>query len=479
TSYTWNVPNESYTGCKIRVGSYNPSNGHWIVYDDSDNTFNITSGEPKSIHTWLDGPNDSDIYNYDIDFKIDTWLSDPDPDWLYYWALCVWFSDEQGNSCGAAHGGLQWASGGKKANWGGYELVDGTQSIVINYDWEPGKWYRYRVWGLGQNSDGSYNWGFWILDYETNVETFVGSVTSWGKYINDICVFTETGYGVLCDTPSVQVRWRNPAYRSFTIGGDILTPISGFATYNGTCSDPHNTDQRLVNTNPIEFLHLTNTIRTTDNNTYLFQLSSSLTIDPQNTNIIYAGADGAGVFKSIDGGTPWIEINNGLTNHYILSLAIDPENTSTLYAATRGSGVFKYIYSAPSQYFKTNFPDGDNVFSTNDTIHITWDVEGFTGDEGRIRIFFYPGGGGPYSGWYPIVGDLPIQDGSHDLDLSDLRDINGNPIPLYDPLRCRIRVGIYVPSSPGSFGGPWLKWNTPYGTKGQYYDETGHFWIID
>jgi len=232
-------------------------------------------GEPKSIHTWLYGPNDSDIYNYDIDFKIDAWLSNPDPNWLYFWSMCAYFTDEQGNSKGAAHGGLQWASGGKKANWGGYDLVGGTQSVVMNYNWQSGKWYRYRIWGLGQNADGSYNWGFWILDYDTNIETYIGTVSSWGKYINNICIFTETGYGVSCDTPTVQVRWRNPLYKSFTIGGSNIIPTSGLATYNGTCSNPNNTDQRLISSNPIEFIHLTNTVRTTIPNTYLFNISTS------------------------------------------------------------------------------------------------------------------------------------------------------------------------------------------------------------
>jgi len=233
-----------------------------------------TSCEPKSIHTWLDGPYDDQIYNYDIDIRIDTWISNPDPNWLYFWAICVYFSDEQGDPKGAAHGGIQWASGGKKANWGGYELVGGTQSIVIDYNWQPNKWYRYRVWGLGQNPDGSYNWGFWLLDYETNIETFVGSVTSWGRYISDICVFTETGYGVLCNTPSVQVRWKNPAYKSFATGGVNNTPTKGTATYNGTCSDPNNTDQRLIGVNPVEFLHLTNTIRTVPDYGVLFDLAN-------------------------------------------------------------------------------------------------------------------------------------------------------------------------------------------------------------
>jgi len=123
--------------------------------------------------------------------------------------------------------------------------------------------------------NGSYNWGFWILDYDTNIETYIGTVSSWGKYINNICIFTETGYGVSCDTPTVQVRWRNPLYKSFTIGGSNIIPTSGLATYNGTCSNPNNTDQRLISSNPIEFIHLTNTVRTTIPNTYLFNISTS------------------------------------------------------------------------------------------------------------------------------------------------------------------------------------------------------------
>jgi len=42
---------------------------------------------------------------------------------------------------------------------------------------------------------------------------------------------------------------------------------------------------------------------------------------------------------------------------------------------------------------------------------------------------------------------------------------------MVDPLRCRIRIGIYNPLT-----GAWLTWTDGTHT-GQYYDESGHFWL--
>ncbi len=41
TSYYWNVPDIESSNCKLRLGSYNPSNGKWIAYDQV--TFSITN----------------------------------------------------------------------------------------------------------------------------------------------------------------------------------------------------------------------------------------------------------------------------------------------------------------------------------------------------------------------------------------------------------------------------------------------------
>jgi len=66
----------------------------------------------------------------------------------------------------------------------------------------------------------------------------------------------------------------------------------------------------------------------------------SLSVDPANTQIAYAGIWYFGVFKSTNGGRSWNQVNNGLTNVIVNFLAIDPTNTDTVYAGTWG-GVYK------------------------------------------------------------------------------------------------------------------------------------------
>lgn len=63
----------------------------------------------------------------------------------------------------------------------------------------------------------------------------------------------------------------------------------------------------------------------------------SLAIDPSTPQMIYAGTDGGGIFKTTNGGTHWSVISaSGLTGTFIqvLSLAIDPATTQTVYAGT-------------------------------------------------------------------------------------------------------------------------------------------------
>jgi photosystem II stability/assembly factor-like uncharacterized protein len=75
------------------------------------------------------------------------------------------------------------------------------------------------------------------------------------------------------------------------------------------------------------------------------QAMGSLIIDPVDTNIVYAGTgdasfgslsfDGAGMFKSTDGGQSWFEVGAGTLPDFanISDMAINPVNTSVLYAA--------------------------------------------------------------------------------------------------------------------------------------------------
>jgi hypothetical protein len=86
----------------------------------------------------------------------------------------------------------------------------------------------------------------------------------------------------------------------------------------------------------------------------------SLAVDPGDADVLYAGVsnaatyygehapEGAGIFRSADGGRTWSESNVGLTNPMVSALVIDPSTPSVLYAATDGGGVFKSVDAAAS-----------------------------------------------------------------------------------------------------------------------------------
>lgn len=69
--------------------------------------------------------------------------------------------------------------------------------------------------------------------------------------------------------------------------------------------------------------------------------SRALVADPRDPDVVFAGTDGGGVFKSVDGGRSWRPSSRGLTDTFIYSLAVDPDDPDTLYAGTWLSGVFK------------------------------------------------------------------------------------------------------------------------------------------
>ena len=66
---------------------------------------------------------------------------------------------------------------------------------------------------------------------------------------------------------------------------------------------------------------------------------NALAVDPLTTTTVYAGT-GGGVYKSSNSGDSWKLINSGLNNS-TLSLAIDPQNPATIYAGTINAGVYK------------------------------------------------------------------------------------------------------------------------------------------
>jgi hypothetical protein len=66
----------------------------------------------------------------------------------------------------------------------------------------------------------------------------------------------------------------------------------------------------------------------------------ALLIDPQDPNVMYAGAVSGGVWKTVDGGQSWGTVTDFLPNLAVNSLAFDPHDSAVIYAGT-GEGYFR------------------------------------------------------------------------------------------------------------------------------------------
>ncbi|KAF0111206.1 MAG: extracellular ligand-binding receptor [Chloroflexi bacterium] len=68
---------------------------------------------------------------------------------------------------------------------------------------------------------------------------------------------------------------------------------------------------------------------------------TSIIIDPQDPEVLYAGMASSGIYKTIDRGSSWLPKQNGLSASHIRAIVIDPNNTRKLYALAIPGGVYK------------------------------------------------------------------------------------------------------------------------------------------
>ncbi len=87
---------------------------------------------------------------------------------------------------------------------------------------------------------------------------------------------------------------------------------------------------------------------------------SAIAINQKNPNVIYIGtgdrdaddAPGLGVYKSIDGGTTWVQKNNTMGNTTVNKLLVNPDYTETVLAAT-DKGIYKTTDGGETWTLKT------------------------------------------------------------------------------------------------------------------------------
>ena len=71
---------------------------------------------------------------------------------------------------------------------------------------------------------------------------------------------------------------------------------------------------------------------------------NAVTIDPNNSNIIYVGSPAGGCWKSTNAGNSWIPLTDNLGSLGVSGIAIDPNNSNNIYIAT-GDGDGNDTYS--------------------------------------------------------------------------------------------------------------------------------------
>ena len=104
---------------------------------------------------------------------------------------------------------------------------------------------------------------------------------------------------------------------------------------------------------------------------------TSLAVDPNQNDNLYAGHYGSGVYKSFDKGETWYLMSSGLDNRTIQSLATHPSDTNIVYAGTHGGGVYKSTNAGNSWSASNGGVIGN---------HIVYDIEIDPTNPNRIYI---------------------------------------------------------------------------------------------
>ena len=77
---------------------------------------------------------------------------------------------------------------------------------------------------------------------------------------------------------------------------------------------------------------------------YVDGLATNVELDPLSDSTVYVGTNGYGVYKTINAGKDWTQMNQGLSTPFIKgpgALLVHPKHPGTLFASTQAGGVYK------------------------------------------------------------------------------------------------------------------------------------------
>ncbi|MCP4349420.1 MAG: hypothetical protein GY795_28400 [Desulfobacterales bacterium] len=123
------------------------------------------------------------------------------------------------------------------------------------------------------------------------------------------------------------------SFKTYNSGGLF---VSGSGSITNGISE--NTLVSTQNPKPVQgFVSLTAGVNSDGRATHV----TSLEVVPEHNQIVYAGTNGGGVYKSVDSGATWTNISRSSENPgqnwihpYVNDIAVDPDNPNRIYAAT-------------------------------------------------------------------------------------------------------------------------------------------------
>jgi hypothetical protein len=136
----------------------------------------------------------------------------------------------------------------------------------------------------------------------------------------------------------------------------------------------------------------------------------AVSLDFDNDDTIFAGGNGDGVFRSVNGGATWVAVNNNLTNMNVLALAISPNfaTDQTIFAGTDGGGVFKSTNAGASWADSNDDPplaDNEQILSMAISPNFANDNTVFAGSRGD-DVFKSVDGGATWTAAVGVGGDV-------------------------------------------------------------------------
>ncbi|MDH5186644.1 MAG: T9SS type A sorting domain-containing protein [candidate division WOR-3 bacterium] len=222
-------------------------------------------------------------------------------------------------------GGSVWQTVGSWLNDGGTMAVSSHNSDII---FCVGNYYVNSVYHLGisHSSDGGITWEHDTVDTGGRAWTVAFDPID----ANRVYVGGDTGYSYpnLYVSTDLGTTWNSS--RTGLVGRvNVITP------------DPY--DNQIVYCGTNSGVFKSSDGGQTWNQTTCTRQVRAMAIDTTDTDIIYAGTYGYGVYLSTDEGATWDTINTGLTSRKILSLALHSGEESMLFVGTEGGAVFRTV----------------------------------------------------------------------------------------------------------------------------------------